>query len=270
LDWAAEDAARAIEAFRMGGSLFHEALARRVRAILYRKQHLESLAISELRAAIAVFRTWAAVDDQEGEYEKRSTLAAQLDLCGSQLEDAEAAIRKTSSPPSAGSGRRGRGTKRPAQIVYGIFDMVHAGLKGVFVMDDTQIGEMAIEEVYFDGRKHRLYNLREGRQIKAVPSGRYAWLRVAGASMNEARPVPIEPNDYILVDFNIKPQQGSLVFASLNDAPTPQERAGVIKRLGADGLISESSEAHDPIPLSRVTLKALVLAVAKPIDGQEA
>jgi hypothetical protein len=148
--------------------------------------------------------------------------------------------------------------------------MVHAGLKGVFVMDDTQIGEMAIEEVYFDGRKHRLYNLREGRQIKAVPSGRYAWLRVAGASMNEARPVPIEPNDYILVDFNIKPQQGSLVFASLNDAPTPQERAGVIKRLGADGLISESSEAHDPIPLSRVTLKALVLAVAKPIDGQEA
>jgi hypothetical protein len=266
LQWAAEDAAKAIKTFRKCGNSFHEGLARRVLAVLYRKQGLESLAISEIGSVMRIYQICADTHSIENEYDKKNACEAQLGQCKQQLQEIEAALLQAESWPDASPKKPSKVRRRPAQIVYGVFDMVHAGIKGVFVMDDSEISEMAIEEILFDGKKHRVFNLREGRQIKVVPSGRYAWLRVAGNSMNAAKPVPVEPNDYVLVDFNLQPQNGNLVFAALNDAPTPKERAGVIKRLASDGLYSESSENYGPIPLTKAKLQGVVLAVAKPED----
>jgi hypothetical protein len=269
LEWAAEEAEAAIRSLRTCGHRLHEALARRALAVIYRKQGLETLAIAELGLSVRLLRTCADAHGIEHDYQKRSMCEEQILRCLEQAKDIEAAMQQAAGRPAAKPRKTGRAGRRSAQMIYGVFDMVHAGLKGVFVMDDAEIGEMSIEQVLFDGKKHQIFNLREGRQIKMNPSGRYAWLRVAGDSMNACKPVPIEPSDYVLVDFTIVPQQGNLVFASLNDAPTPKERAGVIKRLAADGLRSESSENYGPIPLEKVTLKAVVLAVAKPEQEPE-
>ena len=270
LEWAAEDVIEAIESFRKCGNSFHEGLARRVLATLYRKRGLGSLAISELAVARGLFKVCADGYGIENEYERASACELQIGQCREQEEEVKASFRQAGSQPVPAPRRPGRAGWRKAQIVYGVFDIVHAGIKGVFVMDDAQVSEMTLDELKFDGKKYRIFSLREGTRITIVASGRYAWLRVAGDSMNAAKPVPIDPNDFVLVDFNLHPQNGNLVFASWNDAPTPKERAGLIKRLAKDGLRSESSEPYDPIPLARVKLQGVVLAVAKPEDESEA
>ncbi|PIP35829.1 MAG: hypothetical protein COX20_09215 [Desulfobacterales bacterium CG23_combo_of_CG06-09_8_20_14_all_52_9] len=152
-----------------------------------------------------------------------------------------------------------------AQIVYRVQDFSHASREGKFVLDNAQISEMSIDEVKFDDITHKIYNLREGSQIRLVSGGNYRWLKVAGESMNRATPVPIEPGDYILTALDITPQIEDIVIANLHNPPTPAERAGVVKRYNSDGFKSESTEILSPIPLTEADIRGVVFAVAKPV-----
>jgi hypothetical protein len=151
-------------------------------------------------------------------------------------------------------------------MVYGVFDIGHASRVGKFVLNDDEINQMSVEDINFDDKKHKIFNLRIGNQIRMNPAREYRWLRVAGTSMNNSTPIPIEPDDYVLVMFETDPRVGTIVFASLRHPPTPHERCGVIKRYSSEGLKSESHEPIDPIGLDEVELRGVVIAVAKPMD----
>jgi hypothetical protein len=144
-----------------------------------------------------------------------------------------------------------------------IFDFAHASKVGIFVFDDEPVGEMTIENIRFDGKPHEIFSLRNEYQIKLAPQTQYRWLKVAGRSMNNASPVPLNPGDYVLAALNVNYDIGELVIADLINAPSMQERAGVIKRYGSKGLKSESTDDIEPIPLSEVVIRGVAIAVAK-------
>ncbi len=87
--------------------------------------------------------------------------------------------------------------------------------------------------------------------------------------MNKAHPIPILPDDFILMDPGQHPQAGQIVVADLKHPPTPDEQAGVVKRYSRQGLKSESSEDHKPIPLRDAKLRGVVIAVAKRFTEDE-
>ncbi len=152
-----------------------------------------------------------------------------------------------------------------ARIIYSIRDFGHANQNPKYDMNDDQISEMSIDAISFDGVSHTVYNLRRGAgsQIKLTSSGNYRWLKVAGTSMNRASPISIEPGDYVLADLDQEPQINNIVIASLHNPPTPEEKAGVIKRYTSKGLKSESIKQIDLIPLAEADIRGTVIAVAK-------
>jgi hypothetical protein len=156
-------------------------------------------------------------------------------------------------------------------MVYDVYDLVHAGRAGKFVFDNGPVGRATIDEISFDGVPHQLFNLREGTQIRLEAMKDYRWLRVDGYSMNQSHPVPLNHNDYVLVCTNLEPKLGNIVVAALRNPPTHAEGAGVIKRLKENALYSESNQNYDPIPLEKVFIRGVVIAVAKPYpqdDGE--
>jgi hypothetical protein len=151
-----------------------------------------------------------------------------------------------------------------ARIVYAVKDLGHASREGKFVWDDDYICDMTIDEVQFENIPHKIFNLRGGSQISLVAGRDYRWLRIAGESMNCAKPIPFENGDYILADLHTKPQFGDIVVAKFRNPPTPAERAGAIKRYHERGLVSESTQAIAPIPFLEVDIRGVVIAIAKP------
>ena len=86
--------------------------------------------------------------------------------------------------------------------------------------------------------------------------------------MDRAEPVSICNNDFALVvdvhASDIKPQYNDIVVAALHN-PTPDERAGVIKKYTPKGLRSMSNESYPLIPLQKINIRGVVIAFAKPL-----
>ena len=248
------------------GDRWNRALSIWGKAVIYQENYADQ-AITEYKSAYKLFSSIAKGTERRDtrmKFEYSKSITEQIRDKINNLENRVAESGTTKST----SDKNFTGQLFPwpiAQITSGVNDFGHASRVGKYVFDDEQISEMAINEIAFDGINHNLYNLREGTQISTRSSGDYRWLRVAGNSMNLAEPVPIEPGDYILADLSLSPQIGDIVVANLNNPPTPAERAGVVKRYNNDGVKSESTESIDPIPLAKVNIRGVVLAVAKPV-----
>jgi hypothetical protein len=264
LDGAINEANKALEEFRFCGNSFNEGLSHRFFGLIYFQQDKENQAISELARAKKIFKSCVQTYAAESKYARKADAEKQIFECDKLIErikNPSADAGASDRPASKGFSKKSWPT---ASMVYGVYDVGHASKVGRFVLEDDQISEMSIEDVRFDDKKHKIYNLHIGSQIRLHPSGEYRWLRVVGNSMNRATPIPIDPEDYVLVDFKVNPQPGNIIFASFCNPPTPAERAGVIKRLSGEGLRSESSEIIEPIPMEDVELRGVVLAIAKP------
>jgi hypothetical protein len=265
MDEAFAEGRRALEKFRICGNCFNEGLIHRFLALINLKQDKESLAISELSKAIQIFNSCAINYEEENpqgtknKYLKKTGYEKQAEECAKLIQKIK----------TAGKGKIKNAFSKSnwptASMVYGVFDIGHASRVGKFVLNDDEINQMSVEEINFDDKKHKIFNLRIGNQIRMNPAREYRWLRVAGTSMNNSTPIPIEPDDYVLVMFETDPRVGNIVFASLRHPPTPHERCGVIKRYSSEGLKSESHEPIDPIGLDEVDIRGVVLAVAKPM-----
>lgn len=114
---------------------------------------------------------------------------------------------------------------------------------------------------------HTLYNTRdEGAPIIFTPKT-HQWFKIDGDSMNQATPIPIEDKDYVLaIDLILSswsPKTGDIVIAGLSSSNT-EERSGVVKKYTPNGLKSISSYEYSGISLDRVTIRGVVIAVAKP------
>lgn len=252
--------------FRNQGEVWNQCIALKLLGLAY-------LSAEEQYKAACVFEKAQHILSQEIRLHKNEyaneyqELNASLDALISKARQNPAKTKKVQQPDISTSPRPVQAIRAwlPARIIYSVRDFGHANPNPEFDMDEDQISEMSIDAISFDGMSHTVYNLRPGagNQIKLTSSGNYRWLKVAGNSMNRADPIPLEPGDYVLADQDQAPQNGNIVIANLHDSPTPAERAGVIKRYSSKGLKSESNEQIDPIPLTDVDIRGVVIAVAK-------
>jgi hypothetical protein len=170
------------------------------------------------------------------------------------------APRPVTSPPAA---------VPPGELIFPIYDPVRAGKGGNFIFDSQPQGQAAISELTIDDKPFRVFSMRAGEPVTLHPRI-HRWLYVAGNSMDQATPHPLIEGDCILVvetgPTGLRPQANDIVVAALTDPSSPLDRAGVVKRYTSAGLCSESSQAYPPIPLKKVKVKGIVLAVAKPVD----
>ncbi len=154
--------------------------------------------------------------------------------------------------------------------IFSTSNYVSASPKGDFTFDDDVVQKTGFE-IPFDETKYRVFNIRErnlAAPINIRDSGNYFRYPVAGNSMNQATPVPIETGDYILVDTNISPTVNDIVVAALVEPTSTTDRAGIVKRLTPKGLASESTEYYETVRLENVDIRGVVIAVAKPISAQ--
>lgn len=259
---AVKEAINALDTFRCCGNPFNEGLSRRFLSAMYRAQGDVILEIAELDRARQIFGRCCEIEEC---YDKKTSCERQIHECERWIKQAKATLGSVSRASNPDQPKRAQPSRPAGRLVHLVYDIAHASRDGRFVLDDGPVGEMSIAEIEFDDKPHRIYVLREGTEFTLTTSGDYRWLRVAGESMNQAIPIAIDPDDYILVDLKQEPQTGTIVFASLEEPPTPQERAGVIKRFTREGLKSESRETIEPIPLDEVSIRGVVVAVAKSI-----
>jgi hypothetical protein len=266
LDIASKEAHNAVRIFRSCGNSVNEGLACRVNAMIYLKSGKTSMAIAEYHRAIKVFTPCLGLYEMESDFTSKNTCQCQIKECEEALKKIENNI-SSSSPETSHQTYQTKNLFWPtARIIFGVYDIAHASLVGKYVMDDDLISQIAIEELLIDGKLHKLFSAQTGNFEFTLASGTdYRWLRVSGESMNQATPTAINPDDYVLADLSHSVNNGDIVIASLLNPPTPEERAGVIKRFGGKELRSESKELIDPIPIAEVEIRGVVLAIAKPV-----
>jgi len=251
--------------FNRCGNQWNRALTIWGKAVVYRDSFIEQ-AITEYKSAHKLFNAIANNANFKGfhdRYNFSKKISAQINEKIKELEK-RSVISQSPASISNVNQKKNQPHLPSARIVYGVYDIAHASANGVYVMDDEQICEISIDSIEFDEVTHKVFNLREGNQIVLGSGGNYRWLKVAGNSMNMAKPVSIEPEDFVLVDVNQAPEAGNIVFARLKTPPIPAERAGVIKRYSSNGFESESTESINPIPLKVAEIRGVVIAVAKP------
>lgn len=120
-----------------------------------------------------------------------------------------------------------------------------------------------IDRVYLRGQPYHLINLRKSRVIPFNPADKFGFVRVKGASMDQAKPYPINEGDYVLLRVNPNPDNGQIV-AAIFETNQAQETRATLKRKKADGLHSESSHPYTIVSLDEVKrFVGEVIAVAK-------
>jgi hypothetical protein len=259
-------AQKAVSGFRKCGNCFNEGLFNWYRGLLFQEYQENHLAIPQLTEAIRLLKRCAETYEAESKFalKKRSESYIQNIAYTLQLLDGG----QTSPPPpprapSVVTVVSDVLKKFLARLTYGVYDVGHASRVGKFVLDDSIISKVEIDRVIIENDPYRIYNCRGGAEVKITSNGDFRWIKVAGQSMNQAKPVPIDPADYVLIDVNLPREFGQIVFASLSKPPTPEERAGVIKRYSQSGYKSESTENIDSIPLEDAVVRGVVIAVAK-------
>ena len=259
---AFEAAKDALAGFRNCGNDFNEALAHLFLGLLYKAHEADHLALPEFDKANKLFTICRDLYNAESNFGKE----AQCDLYVKKImktrESFEAKeISTILHPPIA---KVLSSLWKRARLIFGVYDIGHASYVGKFVFEDTVLGAVEVEQVVIAGKTYNLHNYRGGTEIAITSGGDYRWLKVAGISMNKAKPIPIEPDDYVLADLKLAHQPRDIVIANLHNPPTPEERAGVIKRFTLKGLKSESISDIPNIPLSAVDICGVVIAIAKP------
>jgi hypothetical protein len=155
---------------------------------------------------------------------------------------------------------------------FPILDEIPAGNPGPVAVDAHRIGNLEIDEVLLEGRRHRLVNLRDrGRTINLNPylstGERLVVLRVSGDSMNLAG---IDSGDYVLLRQNELGVSEDIVAAEVMDV----DAQATLKRLrienGVRILYPESTNpAHQPRSGKEFRIRGVALAVFKPVPCEE-
>jgi hypothetical protein len=263
----------AIQGFEQRHEIRNLALAFWIRALVYWESAHVDEAKQDINKAIELIKQEMGDNKRTSHYEKCQDCEIILERIISDAHQMGMNIpsnRKSQNTyePSPQPSQSSRPLKPSNQLIFPAYDPVNAGLEGNFIFDSEPALDGVVEEINFRGIPHLIYNEREqGAPIRLHPFV-YRWLQVKGNSMDQAEPVPICNNDFVLVvdvhASDIKPQYNDIVVAAVRN-PTPEERAGVIKKYTRNGLRSMSSQPYDVFPLQNVSIRGVVIAVAKPV-----
>jgi hypothetical protein len=142
--------------------------------------------------------------------------------------------------------------------------------------------------IRFGGREYQVYSVKgDDKQIaisfknfltsivsrktsNEIGGQRYGWLKVAGNSMNNANPIPIESGDYVLFIENRNPEDKKIVIASLPDS---LEICLVVKRLVKTSEKQQErailrSESLDKDPKTQAKYQDLVVCENNQVIGE--
>ncbi len=271
----------AIEKFRLLGMAWFQGLAYWIRACLLQHDHQNThRRINDLLEARKILEQVCENYRLEAQYER-------YEACQEALQEIDTDYSLTISKATKPLGplpKRPSPSKTPSEkdrkannyLSLGwlpIYQKVRAGLEGTTWADPPH-GELpSIYTIEIGEILHRLISLR-GHKVTLVKDFEYGWAQVKGNSMNNAKPVPINENDYVLFLRVDQARNQDIVIATRKEITT--DLSYMVKRYNRTGqtLSSETTDktqAHNPIELSvkEHQILGVVLAVAKPILQDE-
>ena len=149
------------------------------------------------------------------------------------------------SPPPAGADPFEDDTLR--WISCQVSELIPAGGFGPTGFDPDPLGFLEISEVKIQDEPYLVFGIGRAptsyRYAVDIDSRlRYRTVRVTGTSMNVARPVRIEPGDYVLILSQDKPDDNDIVVAGIQGQ---DERATVKRFFRRNGKIQLKPESSD-------------------------
>ena len=160
-------------------------------------------------------------------------------------QPAAQASNPTRAQPPAGTSNAGSDSLR--WVSCQVSESVPAGGFGAFGFDPNPIGFLEISEVLIEDEPYQVFSvrrtsatLRESVNISSQSS--YQAVRITGTSMNAARPVPIDPGDYVLIVAQPDVEDNAIVVAGI----LGQDQRATVKRFcRRNGKIQLTPESSD-------------------------
>lgn len=249
------------------GDFYHRALALILLGMTYEERQQTLRAYRTYQKAQDQLERWAILNGwrRDARYGRiKGILQARLETLSGSL-----ALRA----PSDSKARPWSPYRRPGYIewrAFPVYGQVQSGVNGPIWVPSSYRSFAAVDEILLDGQRFSLYSIMPGdHQVTLNPAYQYGWARVQGNSMNRARPVPIEGNDWVLFRLIEDAEANSIVIVSCPEAHGSGYRF-MVKRLSGDAktFLSETTagEEHLPLPRDREhVILGVVIAVAKPM-----
>lgn len=150
-----------------------------------------------------------------------------------------------------------------------VYDHISAGKFDVSGILEQPVSHMEVDHVVIEGIPHRIHSITSSRLLNLPALQEHYILKVSGNSMNRARPVPIEPNDYVLMRRQFEANDGNIVAATI----IREDPLATLKRYyhhGGEHILQPESD--DPKWQERILMKeafricGIALAVLKKIQ----
>lgn len=132
-------------------------------------------------------------------------------------------------------------------------------------------GGSFVDEIILEDKPHEIYSVKSNDHIITLTSDKeYAWAKVSGNSMNDAKPTSILEDDFVLFYKSGTADHHSIVIASHAEDKSAGNQH-VVKRYSQNeqAFLSEtkSPNSYPPMPITNHTkIIGVVIAVAKPKD----
>ena len=256
----------AIQAFKRMGSKWNEMLAHWTYGELLILLGRQTPARQELQTALDILKNYSKNYLRQNAYEKYDNCNFLINTIDQHFKD---------MPHFIGSSNEIE-EKQPeshfidisnSDLIVPAQDFFRAKSDDTFIYNSTYLNKITISTLDFDGIPHQVFNILEpGEPIILFPST-YRWLCVYGTEMENATPIPLRHRDFVLVidstAYNFSAEHGDIIVGSmLEKKPTP--KTGVIRYFLREGLVSAGKQDVPTIPLTDVTIRGKVIAVAKP------
>jgi tetratricopeptide (TPR) repeat protein len=141
----------------------------------------------------------------------------------------------------------------------------------IWVKPDIK-GKSELAEVYIEGTCHTIHAVRHSDKRMSLTQGKqYGWVKVHGQSMNNAKPTPIQDDDFVLFYESDWPDTNEIVIVSRIDSSSVEDGLSyMVKQYSKEEwqLKSETSmrgAQYDPVNITEdYQCLGTVIAVAKP------
>jgi hypothetical protein len=278
---SSDDVDKAARIFRRMDEPWNEAIAHWFLGLLYRDKDEPVLAKVELTEAQNLFAKIGARSELViGDYKKRDLckeLIQKIDETINEIPVVPKVVRKIAQIRSHYPIRQFVSIPQSdiqSLLSFPTYPSIHAAITGNFVSENEVVSLAEFLGISIDEMQYEIFNIRGNNTAAPIhlrPSGKYLWCRVEGNSMNQATPIPIDYNDFILLDTEISAAVNDIVVVSLLEPTSTGELPAIVKRLAQTELISESSEPYEGVKFTSVDgIRGVVIAVAKPIVAIQA
>jgi|WetSurMetagenome_2_1015567.scaffolds.fasta_scaffold119677_2 hypothetical protein len=236
---AFEEALKALKGFGDCGEEFNEALTYWYVGLLYKNYKEYHLAIPELNEAVRILKRIAKIYEGESNYRKKKFCEKCIPKISRMIESIKI---KQYIGPQMPQVAVGNALWKSALLNFS------GSVTGVYV---------------FNNQSYNIYESSRGNIIEIGPWGDFYWVLARDNSMDRAKPIPVEPTDFLLVDRKLQPRQNDIVLAVQKKPIKQGNKVHFLFRYTSSGLVTESSFTTLQVPLDCADTILVVVAVGK-------